>query len=58
MSDSEIINWYDMRAEKPENEIKELMLDFSGAHMPCGQLESSALYFVICTLSYSLFVML
>ena len=58
MSDSEIINWYGMRAEKSENKIKELMLDFGGAHMPCGQFEANALYFAICTLSYNLFVML
>ena len=58
MSDSEIINWYGMRAEKSENKIKELMLDFGGAHMPCGQFNANALYFAICTLSYNLFVML
>ncbi|MCF6300403.1 MAG: transposase [Proteobacteria bacterium] len=58
VSDSEIINWYGARAEKSENKIKELMLDFGGAHMPCGQFEANALYFAICTLSYNLFVML
>ena len=58
MSDSEIISWYGMRAEKSENKIKELMLDFGGAHMPCGQFDANALYFAICTLSYNLFVML
>jgi hypothetical protein len=58
MSDSEIINWYGARAEKSENKIKELMLDFGGAHMPCGQFQANALYFAICTLSYNLFVML
>jgi len=58
MSDSEIINWYNMRAEKSENKIKELMLDFGAAHMPCGQFQANALYFSICTLSYNLFVML
>jgi len=58
MSDSEIISWYGMRAEKSENKIKELMLDFGGAHMPCGQFNANALYFAICTLSYNLFVML
>ena len=58
MSDSEIIKWYGARAEKSENKIKELMLDFGGAYMPCGQFEANALYFSICTLSYNLFVML
>lgn len=58
MSDGEITHWYNMRAEKSENKIKELMLDFGGAHMPCGQFEANALYFSICTLSYNLFVML
>jgi len=58
MSDSEVISWYGMRAEKSENKIKELMLDFGGAHMPCGQFDANALYFSICTLSYNLFVML
>jgi hypothetical protein len=58
MSDAEIINWYNQRAEKSENKIKELMLDFGGAHMPCGQFEANALYFSICTLSYNLFIML
>jgi len=47
-----------MRAEKSENKIKELMLDFGGTHMPCGQFNANALYFSICTLSYNLFVML
>ncbi len=58
MSDGEIISWYNMRAEKSENKIKELMLDFGGAQMPCGQFQANALYFSICTLSYNLFVML
>ncbi len=58
LSDGEIISWYGMRAEKSENKIKELMLDFGGAHMPCGQFNANALYFSICTLSYNLFVML
>ena len=58
MSDGEIINWYNLRAEKSENKIKELMLDFGAAHMPCGQFKANALYFSICTLSYNLFVML
>ena len=58
MSDGEITHWYNMRAEKSENKIKELMLDFGGAHMPCGQFEANSLYFSICTLSYNLFVML
>ncbi len=57
LSDSEIITWYNSRAEKSENKIKELMLDFGGAHMPCGQFEANALYFSICTLSYNLFVL-
>ncbi len=57
-SDSEIISWYGARAEKSENKIKELMLDFVAAHMPCGQFQANALYFSICTLSYNLFVML
>ncbi len=43
MSDSEIISWYGMRAGKSENKIKELMLDFGGAHMPCGQFDANAL---------------
>jgi len=50
--------WIRLRAEKSENKIKELMLDFGGAHMPCGQFEANALYFTICTLSHNLFIML
>lgn len=58
LSDGEIIQWYNARAEKSENKIKELMLDFGGAHTPCGNFNANALYFSICTLSYNLFVLL
>ena len=54
LSDSEIIHWYNQRAEDSENRIKELKLDFGGDTLPCSDFNANALYFLIAALSYNL----
>ena len=58
LSDSEIIHWYNQRAEDSENRIKELKLDFGGDTLPCSDFRANALYFLISALSYNLFVLM
>ncbi len=58
LTDSEIVHWYNQRAEDSENRIKELKLDFGGDTLPCSDFEANALYFAICTLAYNLFALM
>ena len=43
LSDSEIIHWYNQRAEDSENRIEELKLDFGGDTLPCSDFNANAL---------------
>jgi len=45
LGDSQIIHWYNQRAEDSENRIKELKLDFGGDTLPCSDFKANALYF-------------
>lgn len=58
LSDSEIVHWYNQRAEDSENRIKELKLDFGGDTLPCSDFNANALYFLIAALSYNLFALM
>jgi len=58
LDNSEIIHWYNQRAEHSENRIKELKLDFGANQLPCGDFDANALYFAITTLAYNLFALL
>ncbi len=58
LSDSEIVQWYNQRAEDSENRIKELKLDFGGDTLPCSDFNANALYFLISALSYNLFALM
>jgi hypothetical protein len=58
LSDSEIIHWYNQRAEDSENRIKELKLDFGGDTLPCSDFNANALNFRIAALSYNLFALM
>ncbi len=57
-TDSEIIHWYNQRAEDSENRIKELKLDFGGNCLPCSDFKANQLYFLICSMSYNLFALM
>tara|TARA_B100000315_G_C14532893_1_gene567053 strand:- start:205 stop:1551 length:1347 start_codon:yes stop_codon:yes gene_type:complete len=57
-TNSEIIHWYNQRAEDSENRIKELKLDFGGDTLPCSDFKANELYFLICSLSYNLFALM
>ncbi|MEY8238782.1 MAG: IS1380 family transposase, partial [Cycloclasticus sp.] len=57
-TNSEVIHWYNQRAEDSENRIKELKLDFGGNTLPCSDFKANALYFLICSLSYNLFALM
>jgi len=58
LSNSQIVHWYNQRAEDSENRIKELKLDFGGDTLPCTNFEANALYFLISALSYNLFALM
>ena len=58
LSDSQIVHWYNQRAEDSENRIKELKLDFGGDTLPCSDFKANALYFLISALSYNLFALM
>ncbi len=55
---SQVVHWYNQRAEDSENRIKELKLDFGGDTLPCSDFEANALYFRIAALSYNLFALM
>ena len=58
LSDSEIVHWYNQRAEDSENRIKELKLDLGGDTLPCSDFGANALYFRIAALSFNLFALM
>ena len=58
LSDSQIVHWYNQRAEDSENRIKERNLDFGGDTLPCSDFNANALYFLISALSYNLFALM
>jgi len=58
LTDSEVIHWYNQRAEDSENRIKELKLDFGGDTLPCSDFNANAVYFSICALAYNLFALM
>lgn len=58
LSDSDLIHWYNHRAEDSENRIKELKLDFGGDVLPCSDFKANAFYFLISALSFNLFALM
>ena len=58
LSDSELIHFYNQRAEDSENRIKELKLDFGGDVLPCSDFKANALYLLISALSFNLFALM
>ena len=58
LNDSELIHWYNQRAEDSENRIKELKRDFGGDTLPCSSFNANALYLLISALSYNLFALM
>lgn len=57
-TNSEIVHWYNQRAEDSENRIKELKSDFGGDTLPCTDFKANALYFSFCALAYNLFALM
>jgi hypothetical protein len=57
-NNSEIVHWYNQRAEDSENRIKELRLDFGGDTLPCSDFKANALYFLISALSFNIFALM
>lgn len=58
LSDSELIHWYNQRAEHSENRIKELKNDFAASHLPCSDFKANELYFALCGLAYNVFALM
>jgi len=57
-TNSEIVHWYNQRAEDSENRIKELKSDFGGDTLPCTDFKANALYFSFCALAYNVFALM
>ena len=58
LTDSELIHWYNQRAEHSENRIKELKSDFAASQLPCGDFKANELYFALCGLAYNVFTLM
>ena len=58
LNDSELIHWYNQRAEHSENRIKELKQDFAADALPCGDFKANELYFGLCGLAYNIFALM
>jgi hypothetical protein len=58
MTNSELIHWYNQRAEHSENRIKELKNDFAASQLPCGDFKANELYFGLCGLAYNVFALM
>lgn len=58
LSDSELIHWYNQRAEHSENRIKELKNDFAASKLPCGDFKANELYFALSGLAYNVFALM
>lgn len=48
LTDSEVIHWYNQRAQDSENRIKEVKLDFGGDTLPGSGFDANAVYFSVC----------
>jgi hypothetical protein len=57
-TNSEVIHWYNQRAEDSENRIKKLKLDLGGNTLLCNDFKANALYFLICSMSDNLFTLM
>ena len=58
LTDSELIHWYNQRAEHSENRIKELKNDFAASQLPCSDFKANELYFALCGLAYNVFALM
>ncbi len=55
---SDVVHWYNQRAECSENRLKELRSDFAGARLPCGQFHANAAYFKLAAIACNLMALL
>lgn len=58
LSKSDLVHWYNQRAEHSENRIKQLKLDFEANGLSCGDFDDNALYFSTSSLAYNLFALM
>ena len=58
LRDSELVHWYNQRAEDSENRLKEPKLDFGGDALPCSDFDANALYFLVTARSYNVFALM
>ena len=58
MTDSEVVMWYNMRAECSENVIRDLKWDFNARLLPCSDFGGNAAYLGMCMLAYNLFTVM
>jgi hypothetical protein len=58
LTNSQLIHWYNQRAEHSENRIKELKKDFAGESLPCSDFKANELYLALCGLAYNVFALM
>ena len=58
LNDSQLIHWYNQRAEHSENRIKELKSDFAAEQLPCSDYHANELYFMLCGFAYNVFALM
>lgn len=58
LSDHEIVQFCNQRADASENRIKELRSDFAAALPPCGDFDANAACLKLCAIAYSLLALL
>ena len=57
-SASEVVHWYNQRAEHSENRLKELRSDFAGDRLPCGDFDANAAWLLINAIAYNLLALM
>ena len=56
--DSQIVHCYNQRGEPSENRIKELVSDFAGGQLPCGDFKANATWWQLNMIAYNLLALL
>ena len=58
LTDHEVVQFYNQRADASENRLKELRSDFAGAHLPCSDFDANGAYFKLSAIAYNLWALM
>ena len=58
LDDHQVVRFYNLRADRSENRIKELRSDFAAAHLPCSGFDANAAWFMLCSIAYNLLALM